>query len=392
MAIETWHQEKSLSRTLREAAPPLLFLTPAAIVLLVFMAVPVINAVLLSLQSWNGMTPAVWVGLSNYASLFRDRIFLFAFGNTAYFTIVTVIFQTIVPLLIAILLNAGIRGSTVFRTLYFMPVIISLTISGLLWAMIYEPNFGMLNSLLQGVGHRRWQIETHPDPEAPYRDDVPLRLLRDFHPDHEWVLGPGDMLYLPPGVAHHGVAEDACLTISIGLRAPSTAELLIHQADTLAFDADERVRYVDPDLALPADPNEIDDAALDRALAALARIRLEDRDQIGEWFGRFISAYRVAEGQAPTGDDASGLDIVASIQDGATWMRHPHTRMAWRRASDGSALLFANGAAWPATVEDARVLAAAQWLDGETLSALGPAGRALAQTLADGGYLQPVEE
>ena len=152
MAIETWHQEKSLSRTLREAAPPLLFLTPAAIVLLVFMAVPVINAVLLSLQSWNGMTPAVWVGLSNYASLYRDRIFLFAFGNTAYFTIVTVIFQTIVPLLIAILLNAGIRGSTVFRTLYFMPVIISLTISGLLWAMIYEPNFGMLNSLLQGVG------------------------------------------------------------------------------------------------------------------------------------------------------------------------------------------------------------------------------------------------
>jgi len=70
-------------------------------------------------------------------------------------------------------------------------------------------------------------------------------------------------------------------------------------------------------------------------------------------------------------------------------MRHPHTRMAWRRLSDGSALLFANGAAWPATVADAKVLAAAQRLDGATLAALSPAGRELLQTLADGGYLLP---
>ena len=73
------------------------------------------------------------------------------------------------------------------------------------------------------------------------------------------------------------------------------------------------------------------------------------------------------------------------------WMRHPHTRMAWRRLSDGSALLFANGAAWPATIEDAKVLAAAQWIDGDTLTRLGSGGRELLQTLADGGYLLPEE-
>src|SRR5262249_52769677 len=68
------------------------------------------------------------------------------------FTLVTVLLQTTIPLVIANLLNSGIRGSTIFRTLYFMPVIISLAISGLLWAMIYEPNFGVLNEFLRSIG------------------------------------------------------------------------------------------------------------------------------------------------------------------------------------------------------------------------------------------------
>jgi 50S ribosomal protein L16 3-hydroxylase len=59
------------------------------------------------------------------------------------------------------------------------------------------------------------------------------------------------MLYLPPGVPHHGVAEDPCLTFSIGMRAPSTAELLGDFIDTLAADADESLRYADPDLTVP---------------------------------------------------------------------------------------------------------------------------------------------
>jgi len=132
--------------------PPLLFLGPAGLVLLLFMAVPMVEAIVLSFQSWNGMSPPTWAGLNNYATLFGDRVFLIALRNTAYFTVVTVVLQTTIPLVIANLLNAGIRGSTIFRTLYFMPVIISLAISGLLWAMIYEPNFGVLNEFLRSIG------------------------------------------------------------------------------------------------------------------------------------------------------------------------------------------------------------------------------------------------
>lgn len=245
--------------------------------------------------------------------------------------------------------------------------------------------------LLQGVGTRRWQIDTRANPDEAYRDDVPLRLLKHFNPNQDWVLNPGDMLYLPPGVPHHGIAEDACLTISVGLRAPSSAELLEHYADTLSFDADERIRYVDADLATPKDANEIDEAALDRALTALNQLRLTGREELGEWFGRFISAYRVAEGQTPSPEDAAGIDLADNINAGAVWQRHPYTRMAWRKSADG-ALLFANGGAWQCSVADAKLIAAAEVLDNELLSALTARGRELLQTLADAGHYQPVDD
>ena len=246
--------------------------------------------------------------------------------------------------------------------------------------------------LLQGIGSRRWQIDTKPDPDERYRNDVPLRLLQQFDPDHDWMLNPGDMLYLPPGVPHHGVAVDHCLTISVGLRAPSSAELVEDYLDTLVFDADERIRYADPDIGLPADVHEIDDAALDRALAALDRLRLADRDALGDWFGRFVSGYRVAAGMAPSPDMASGLPVADSVATGAIWERHPYTRMAWRRANDGQARLFVNGVAHACSMNDARLLAAAEQVDADLLAALTRHGRTLIQTLADAGHYQIVED
>jgi ABC-type sugar transport system permease subunit len=144
-----WSRKKT-----RQLLLALLFLSPAMLILLIFMAKPLIDAVLLSFQSWDGMRESVWVGLTNYANLLQDRIFWEAVKNTALFTVVTVIIQTTIPLLVANLLNSKIRGSAIFRTLYFMPVVISLTISGLLWSMIYEPNFGVLNETLRALGLR----------------------------------------------------------------------------------------------------------------------------------------------------------------------------------------------------------------------------------------------
>ena len=113
--------------------------------------------------------------------------------------------------------------------------------------------------LLQGRGRRRWRIAQRGDPELDAR--APLKVLRRFRPEEEWVLEPGDMLYLPPGIAHEGSALEPCLTYSIGFRAPSSRELAVA---FLAFLEDRldpgSERYADPDLRPARRPAALDDA------------------------------------------------------------------------------------------------------------------------------------
>jgi len=251
--------------------------------------------------------------------------------------------------------------------------------------------------LLQAQGHRRWQIDASEalgrgTPQTDFRDDVELKLLREFQPTHEWVLGPGDMLYLPPGVPHHGVAEDACLTFSVGMRAPSAAELLGDFVDTLSADADEALRYRDPDLVPATDPNEIDAAAMQRVVEALNLLRMNDPDKLGDWFGRFITVYRSAGLVAPPGDAPPRIELEWQLEHGLRLLRHPLSRMAWRKAGKG-ARLYVSGRDFALPAKDARVLAAANEVDGNTYAALSQAGRdVVVALLADGHYRVPDDE
>jgi 50S ribosomal protein L16 3-hydroxylase len=232
--------------------------------------------------------------------------------------------------------------------------------------------------LLQALGHRRWQIDASGNPSTEFRNDVDLKLLREFHPTHEWLLRPGDMLYLPPGVPHHGVAEDACLTFSVGMRAPSAAELLGDFVDTLAADADDSLRYRDPDLLPASDPAQIDDDAMRRAIEALNALRMNDPERLGDWFGRFITLYRNA-GEVMASPDAgehlrSRIEIEWDLQHGATLVRHPYSRMAWRKAAR-AAKLYVNGQGHDLPVRDAKSVANAKRIDGVAYASLSDAGR-----------------
>ena len=246
--------------------------------------------------------------------------------------------------------------------------------------------------LLQAQGHRRWQVDAsvalgNPAPALEFRHDAELKLLRTFNPTHDWVLGPGDMLYLPPGVPHHGVAEDACLTFSVGMRAPSAAELLGDFVDTLAADADESLRYRDPDLEPTIDPSEIDAAAMTRAVEALNLLRMNDPERLGDWFGRFITLYRNGGDVQPGSDARSRIEIEWDLQHGATLHRHPYSRMAWRKAARG-ARLYVNGEDFALPVRDARRVANAARFDGTGYAALSEAGRDRVFELTQGGHYQ----
>ncbi|MDQ3288723.1 MAG: cupin domain-containing protein [Pseudomonadota bacterium] len=245
--------------------------------------------------------------------------------------------------------------------------------------------------LLQAQGTRRWQIDARENPPLEFRDDVELKLLRRFDPSHEWSLGPGDMLYLPPGVPHHGVAEDACLTFSIGMRAPSAAELLGDFVDTLAADADEALRYRDPDLVPASDPAEIDTAAMGRAIEALNLLRMNDPERLGDWFGRFMTSYRsageVLSGAGPDEAARSRIEVEWDLQHGAVLHRHPWSRMAWRKGKPrGGARLYVNGQDHPVPRGDASAIANAAELDGTGYATLSETGRHLVYQLLQAGH------
>ncbi|MFT4179635.1 MAG: cupin domain-containing protein [Thermomonas sp.] len=240
--------------------------------------------------------------------------------------------------------------------------------------------------LLQAKGHRRWQIDALPNPPLGFRDDVELKLLRAFNPTHDWVLAPGDMLYLPPGVPHHGVAEDPCLTFSLGMRAPSVAELLGDYVDTLAADAPDALRYGDADLQPPKDANEIDDDALHRVVAALQALKMDDPDRFGDWFGGFATTYRSAVQPAAEGPLPPRIEVEWDLTQGASLARHPWSRMAWRRAHAGGARLYAGGLVHAMPVKDARLLAASETIAGDLYGTLSAKGRDALFALLEAGH------
>ena len=138
--------------------------------------------------------------------------------------------------------------------------------------------------LLQAEGQRRWQIGPDYDESAPQLKGTDLNILSEFDVQEEHILEPGDMLYLPPGIGHHGTAVGECITFSIGFRAPSHKEILMHFTDFLADQLPENLRYSDPDQNRVKSTGEINDKAIDR-LQTILQQYLGKRELIGQWFG-----------------------------------------------------------------------------------------------------------
>ncbi|WP_435608845.1 JmjC domain-containing protein [Pseudomonas knackmussii] len=196
--------------------------------------------------------------------------------------------------------------------------------------------------LLQGHGRRRWKIGQMCDADSPMLPHADLRILANFEQSEEWVLEPGDMLYLPPRVAHYGIAEDDCMTYSVGFRAPSAAEVLTHFTDFLAQFLSDEERYSDAGMTAVKsgeDQHKIQRDALDR-LKNLLQEHMSDERLLLTWFGQFMTEPRYPE--LVTGEEIDDGELQQALREGAVLVRNPSARLAWSEVDVGL-LLFSSG-------------------------------------------------
>ena len=215
--------------------------------------------------------------------------------------------------------------------------------------------------LLQAEGQRRWQISEQED--LTLVDGAPLKILQNFAPAETFVLEPGDMLYLPPHYAHDGVAIGACMTYSIGFRAPTYQELGEAFLDFMVETIDLPDRYADPDLSPTAHPAEISKVMLSRITNELNKVRFTDED-IGIFLGEYLSEPKASVFFDPPLKEFSPAAFAqACAKRGIALSRK--TQMLYRGRT-----IFINGESFDAGREDKTLLTAlanARRLDGEAL-------------------------
>lgn len=195
--------------------------------------------------------------------------------------------------------------------------------------------------LIQGKGQRRWQIGQRCDHTTPLQTSSDMKLLQDFQVSEEYLVGPGDILYLPAGLAHYGIAEGSALTYSVGFRAPSWSEILSGVVDEVLDELYEDDRYTDVCPRLPVHRGEIPADVID-ALQQGIKLRLGNRERIRQWFGKTMTEPRYIT-QA---DADESIDSIAAMQqllnDGRHLFRSPGARFAYS-LEEGQAELYANG-------------------------------------------------
>ena len=130
----------------------ILFLLPAFSLILIFIAYPLVRSLYLSLFEWNGITTPDFVGLENFKYLFQDRSFFNALQNTIVLAILTTIGIVGIGFLLAVAIERRVRGWSFFKFIYFLPVMLSLTVVGMLWGELLDPTFGAINVFLKAIG------------------------------------------------------------------------------------------------------------------------------------------------------------------------------------------------------------------------------------------------
>ncbi len=243
--------------------------------------------------------------------------------------------------------------------------------------------------LLQGQGQRRWRLGQYCDINTPLLKGPELRIVDNFEQSEEWLLEPGDMLYLPPGLAHWGIAEGECMTYSIGFRAPNATELLSDLATELLSQntASDALVYRDPSLTSAMARGTIDERFIDEVRNLLLQ-QLDDKEQLAKWFARFMTTRKYPDLELDTDlhDEAEeDRPLFEELERDTVLCRHPASRFA--ALAGDPANLAVDGELYPCTPTFATTLADTRRFELAELGILDHREKALIDTLLRNGSL-----
>ena len=144
-----------------------LFMTPAALVFLAVMIIPIFATGYYSTLEWDGIGDATFVGIKNYISLLLDNKYEFwqSVGHSFIVLFLSVFVQETIAMVLALILAKGVKGESFFRTAFFIPMVVSTVVIAQLFLKIYNPNYGLLNTMLESLGLGRWANEWLGDPK-----------------------------------------------------------------------------------------------------------------------------------------------------------------------------------------------------------------------------------
>lgn len=200
--------------------------------------------------------------------------------------------------------------------------------------------------LIQAQGQRRWQITSQPTHPNNFLPDLELRIMKDFQAEQEWVVNPGDMLYLPPNMPHYGVALNECMTYSVGFRAPSQADMLEKLTEDLLEKPRLKQRFHDADRRLQDNPGELTEQDMDRLIDFVLDALPQDTQALQIWLGKYLS-----ESKTPTEafqDEnicISKMEFTRLLKKKRSFIKTSGIRFLYYIASS-NIYLFVNGKSW----------------------------------------------
>jgi 50S ribosomal protein L16 3-hydroxylase len=196
--------------------------------------------------------------------------------------------------------------------------------------------------LVQAHGTREWLIEDRPRLTDEFVPGLPIRLLKRFKPTHRWLLEPGDILYLPPRIPHHGIARgNECMTISVGYRAPTHDDILNSLVTKALGESTTPMRYSDPDLT-PQQPGEISAGSIAK-VKEIVREKLLSDDFIGDWLGSFASETYPDVDLSAQASRISASSLAARVKRSSTLTRTEGARFAFIRKGTKKVTFYHNG-------------------------------------------------